>query len=398
MTGAATVVFSFGMGVDSAAIIREWTANPASRDFGLDQVVLVTAMTGDEYPATEAAMTRHVLPLLRRHCIRYVQVARAGQAASAGYEVLSDTRTPERMHMRGTRWRLSDELRAAGTVPQVAHGRRLCSHRAKGEVLDRWIADEVSAGRVAPGFRHVIGFAADEQRRAQRDTGYTQNSRHPCYPLITWGWDRAHCLQVLQEAFGITWPRSCCLYCPFQCSAGSMDDLTDRWRATPDAGAEALAVEFTALALNPRMGLFGERTAHDLVAERGLTESASRAAARRDDPSVLWSVHEVRRIFDARKNDPARKGISWRSVALAGSGTRDRAASVLRMLAARHGTQVVTDRFGIDRVWLRRPAPGCYPAVEHFYVLAPAGVAAKERPGFRGRWQSATELHPAPAG
>ena len=28
MTQAATVVFSFGMGVDSAAILHEWTVNP----------------------------------------------------------------------------------------------------------------------------------------------------------------------------------------------------------------------------------------------------------------------------------------------------------------------------------------------------------------------------------
>lgn len=209
--GPATVVFSFGMGVDSAAIAREWTSNPASRDFRLDQIVLVTAMTGDEYPATEAAMTRHMLPLLRRHRIRYVQIARAGQAASAGYEVLSDSRAPDRMHMRGTRWRLSDELRAAGTVPQIAHGRRLCSHRAKGEVLDKWIADEMAAGRIAPGFRHVIGFAADEQRRIVRDTGYTRNSRNPSYPLTSVVRSSLRSTAT-HRSHASTWPGgSCCL-------------------------------------------------------------------------------------------------------------------------------------------------------------------------------------------
>lgn len=140
------------------------------------------------------------------------------------------------------------------------------------------------------------------------------------------------------------------------------------------------------------MGLFGTKTARDLVTERGLTRAAARAGARLGDPAALWSVHEVRRIFDPRKGDPARKGISWRSVAPAVTGTRDEAASTLGHLAARHGAEVVTDRFGIDRAWLHQPAPaGTYPAFEHFYVLLPSGIAAKERPGFRARWKAVTE-------
>jgi hypothetical protein len=35
------------------------------------------------------------------------------------------------------------------------------SARAKGEVLDAAVADEIAAGNVAPGYRHVIAYAAE---------------------------------------------------------------------------------------------------------------------------------------------------------------------------------------------------------------------------------------------
>ena len=72
-------------------------------------------------------MNEVILPLFRQVGLRYVQIARAGQRLAAGYEVLDDSTRPRRMHMRGTHWRLSDELHAAATVPQVAHGQRRCS-------------------------------------------------------------------------------------------------------------------------------------------------------------------------------------------------------------------------------------------------------------------------------
>jgi hypothetical protein len=34
--------------------------------------------------------------------------------------------------------------------------------------LDGWMADEIAAGRLAPNFWHIIGFAADEVSRALR--------------------------------------------------------------------------------------------------------------------------------------------------------------------------------------------------------------------------------------
>ena len=127
------VVINLGMGVDSVATLTRWIYEPDTRNFDLGQLTVVTAMTGDEHADTAQAMTDHVLPVMRRHRLRYVQLSRGGQTAAAGVTVLSNTRRPDRMHMRGP-WALSDELTTSGTLPPVA--RRACSQRAKGDVID----------------------------------------------------------------------------------------------------------------------------------------------------------------------------------------------------------------------------------------------------------------------
>ena len=114
------VVLSYGLGADSTAVLLRWLTEPASRDFALDELVVITAMTGDEWAGTGTDVEQHVLPLLRRHGVRYVQVARAQlltTKAGDGIVVLDDSRHPERVHLAGA-YRLSDELTAAGTIPQ----------------------------------------------------------------------------------------------------------------------------------------------------------------------------------------------------------------------------------------------------------------------------------------
>ncbi|MFL5335963.1 MAG: hypothetical protein ACJ8H8_22995, partial [Geminicoccaceae bacterium] len=81
------------------------------------------------------------LPALAAHGVRYVQVARSGPEAADGWSVLDDSTTPSRLFIEGGRWKLSDELKAGGTVPQYAN--RRCSIKFKGWVLDRWIAQHL---------------------------------------------------------------------------------------------------------------------------------------------------------------------------------------------------------------------------------------------------------------
>src|SRR5262245_42205163 len=108
MNTETPVILNYGLGVDSTAILTRWLAEPASRDFDLSRLTVVTAMTGDEFADTTALVERHVLPRLRATGVRYVQVARATGAKADGVAVLDDSRTPLRLHSEGA-YKLSDE-------------------------------------------------------------------------------------------------------------------------------------------------------------------------------------------------------------------------------------------------------------------------------------------------
>ncbi|WP_148089444.1 hypothetical protein [Kitasatospora cineracea] len=362
------------MGVDSAAVAARWFTEPASRDFPLDRLTVLTAMTGDEPDITRQLVEQHLLPLMRDNGVRFVQLSRTSQRG--GYTVLDDSRSPRRLITRGP-WRLSDELRASGTVPQIAAKRRLCSLHAKGDVLDGWLGDEF---RGAP-FRHVLGFASEEIRRAERDEGFTAIGRIPEYPLIDgWGWDRHRCEQYLLDRFGEPWTRSACGYCPFSAGRRGRAELVERWRAEPAIGAQALALEYTAMALNPRSKLYGTVAAQDLARTHGLADVL--AAFEEHLRRQRWSVYEVRRIIHPRRQNPTAKGAAWRSVRTVFSGSRTDATATLAAIAA---GRAATDRYGISRAEII-PRTSGFPAIEMALALAPAGVADKERPAFAAWW------------
>lgn len=158
-----SMVVSYGMGVDSTAMLLRWLAEPATRPVPLRDMLVVTAMTGDEYPRTGELVERYVLPLMRAHEVRWAQVARGGQRKGAGIAVLDDSRSPQRVRLYDGPWSLSAEMHAAGTVPQVG-GNRLCSLHAKGEALDPFIARAVHGP-----YLHALGFEAGEGGRADKD-------------------------------------------------------------------------------------------------------------------------------------------------------------------------------------------------------------------------------------
>ena len=62
---------------------------------------MITAQTGDEYADTGRDVEAYILPLMRSHSIRFVQVARAGHHEADGIVVLDDTRSPTQIHLRG---------------------------------------------------------------------------------------------------------------------------------------------------------------------------------------------------------------------------------------------------------------------------------------------------------
>jgi hypothetical protein len=182
--------------------LARWLTDATSRDFDLADLIVITAMVGSEYRATERLMTTYLLPLMRAHGVRYVQVSRQPRPKGTrkvvpGYVLLDDSTAPRRMVMRGP-ITLADELRATGTVPQTAKNARRCSLKWKAEPLDNWIARNITGE-----YRHVIGFAADELARVAKDRSFSTDPRRVSeFPLVRWGWDRARCAAELARLFG----------------------------------------------------------------------------------------------------------------------------------------------------------------------------------------------------
>jgi len=378
---AHPVVLSYGMGADSTALLLRWIHEPDTRSCDLTELLVVTAMTGDEWSVTGRLVAVHVLPLLRRHGIRYAKVARASARQEHGITVLNDSRDPGAVYLAGD-YRLSDELAAAGTMPQVA-GSRKCSAKAKGWVLDQFLAI-ATAGQP---YRHAIGFEAGEAARARRDATYNTSARTGWYPLIEWGWDRAACERYIQARTGATWPKSACTYCPFAlCTASGRARVLDAYAAEPQAGVQALVLEHIAVSLNPRQGLAAGQRLAVLLRASGRHAAVISAFELKLD-TMPWHVYEVRRVILPRAADRSKAGTSARSLRALDSGNRQEMLASLRQHAAAHLTPVQSFD-GIDRAWLRYRGAG-FPAAEHFYVAAPAGPHDKHRPGFDQAWDAA---------
>jgi hypothetical protein len=254
-------ILNFGMGVESTAILVRWLLDESSRDFALSDLLVLTAQTGDEFDDTKALVEAHVLPLLQTHQVRFVEVARNGFRTKDGYTVLSDSCSPQTLHIEGE-YRLSDNLIPAGIVPRLGRP-HLCAIRFKGEVLDAWIGDNIT-----DPFDPYIGYSAEETKRAAKSSDYGCRGENYRYPLIEWGWTRQDCLDYLKASLGVDWKKSACQFCPFQ----SKEAAIARYHEQPKAGAFALWIGGLALALNPRMNLFGSGTVYDLCVEGGCQE------------------------------------------------------------------------------------------------------------------------------
>jgi hypothetical protein len=249
----AELVINWGLGVDSTAYLVKMLEDPAAHGVDLARTMVLHELTGDEWPATRAHAEQYVLPLLREHRVRLVQVSRASRSLEIA--VMDDSRQPERIIERGP-WALWDEYETNGTVPQQG-GIRLCSLHAKGEVGDALIAQELGD----QPFRQVMGFNADEAGRSLRDEVASKNPlRQGVYPLIEWGWGREQCEAFLYERFGVRWEKSYCSFCCFPVSMGAMADHLDRMRAHPDIAGRVLHLEYTSVSLNPQARLFGRRS------------------------------------------------------------------------------------------------------------------------------------------
>ncbi|WP_292976259.1 hypothetical protein [Mycobacterium sp.] len=376
----SAVVMSYGMGVDSTAILLRWLTDPSSRDFDLEDLVVITAHTGDEFDQTLCDVEAAVLPELRRHRVRFIQVGRSQRKTTSsgqGVAVLDDSTAPQRLYVDG--YKLSEEMLAAGTLPQLG-GARMCSVHAKGNCLDPVIAT-VTCGR---RYRHVLGFETGESARAAKDVLFNTERRTGWYPLIDWSWDRSRCADFIAEMTGRRWSKSACSYCVFaMTTAAGRQAIVERYRRDPQAGALALFLETVARTLNERQTLIAGSSAAALVAGDGLTDVQARYRAMLDESE--HAIYEVRRLTRRSSARPHGRGITARSVRTIARGSFDQMNDELHGLPGER-------RVGVDGIvrHVVRARSEQLPALEHFYAVCPAVVEDKERPGFQTWWQEAT--------
>jgi hypothetical protein len=386
-----TVILSYGMGVDSTAILVEWLRNPASRDFDLKDLIVVTAQVGHEFADTKALVERHLLPLMREHGVRFVQLSRAGASENDGITVHADTTAPKTLYTDAASWTLYDEMIAAGTVPQMRSGCRLCSVKFKGFPLDKWLAENVTGA-----YRHVMGFNADEMFRVERDSSYSTTERKSEYPLVAWGWGREKCEQYLAEWAGEPWAKSCCSFCPF--SGGrkaERDAYIARLAKYPEVAAAAIRLERVSVSLNPRQTLYIDRSYEEMLAGSGI-HGATFAALDELLGGVEWTLYHVRRGFSIGRDkngqqDPSIQGPASRDVAAVVHGTREDMGRALASQAVCLGSTVEVEG-GVARVWVSRKGQ-TFPCREELFVAVPGRIEDKKGPGFDARWAAAA---PAP--
>ncbi|MEU4406241.1 hypothetical protein AB0F88_17100 [Streptosporangium sp. NPDC023963] len=374
------VILSYGLGVDSTAVLLRRILDPSSRDFDLRDLVVLIAQTGNEWPQTARLVERFVFPLLRRYGIRTVQVARAGQSDAAGIVVLDDTRQPYVCHLGGA-YTLGEKMIAVGTVPQVG-GRRDCSIRFKGWVLDRWVLDTVGG---LP-YEHAVGFELGELSRMRIDLKASKMpGRTPFYPLIDWGWHREHAQAYIREHLDVEWIKSACTFCPFALtSEGGRERTIPRYIADPDQAMLPLLMEHLAVALNQRQGLAGgEQLVSMLAAEPGARPLLRQFARHLADQE--WALYEVKRAFRKKEGEAMKMANAARSLVRVGVGGR---AEMLDELAARARTlgKPVKRDGAHRRVWAHRKNM-YFPCVEEMLTVAPALAPDKIGPGFDDAWE-----------
>ncbi|MCF6391262.1 MULTISPECIES: hypothetical protein [Mycobacteriaceae] len=368
------VVVSYGLGLDSTCLLLRWLTEPETRDFDLADMVVLTAMTGDEFRSTSRDVETYILPLFRRFGVRYIQCARSERTPTAngnGVVVLDDSTCPQKLYSDGA-YRLSTEMLSAGTVPQLG-GKRACSIHAKGWALDP-VIKKITDGQP---YRHVIGFEAGEQRRAAKDQLFNTERRRGWYPLIEAGMDRQACADYVFTKLGVSWSKSCCSYCVFALSTSSgRANMVERYRQEPQAGAQAMLIEATSRRLNERQTLIAGGSVAQMITEAGLVEVE--VAFREMFDAAEFAVYEVRRVTPPGRE--GRRGITARSVRRLARGTRAEMDAHLSGLPGRR-------EVGADHIVRHHlaVADNC----EHFFVVAPAVVDDKQRPAFETHWAQA---------
>jgi hypothetical protein len=225
------LVLSYGMGVDSTAVLIGW------RCLGRRPDLIMFADVGSEHDST----------------YRYRAVIDDWLAA-VGFPALTVVRYRPR-HGRYTT--LVEDCLVKGVLPSLAYGSKACSQKWKVEpqnaFLRRW-RPAIAAWSYGQRLEHAIGYdAGPKDMRRGGDCADTALERFT-YPLREWGWCRDRCkaeiasdelLSAIAGRHGIPAvpTKSACICCP-STQPHEVDEMAAR---EPVGLAAALAVEAAAL-------------------------------------------------------------------------------------------------------------------------------------------------------
>ncbi len=242
----APLVLSYGMGVDSTAVLVGWRQRTIRPD------LIMFADTGSEHRAT----------------YRYRAVIEAW-LHRIGFPPLTAVRYRPR-HGRYTT--LVEDCLIKGVLPSLAYGSKACSQKWKVGPQDAYLRTwrpALAAWSHGQRLDHAIGYDAGPKDMRRGGDGADTALERFVYPLRDWGWDRARCeaeigadadLRDLAARQGVlpVPPKSACVCCPstHPCEVDAMAE-----QAPANLGA-ALAVEAAALPTLRRFdGLWRRSTA-----------------------------------------------------------------------------------------------------------------------------------------
>lgn len=410
-------ILNWGMGVESTAIILLWIFFPHTRPFKhWNQLIIITAQTGDEFWETKYLCETFILPLLRKLGVRLVQAAKHGSRKEDGYTLLSDTCEPYEMFIEGDH-KLSDNMLTDGWIPRVGRP-HICAMRWKGEVLDALIADIITAIQrsldilslwvlcqwvyvtrfllkqphwnglflFVPKARQTVfwyrylcfisevrntiqigpylGYNVEEIKRMKDSQDYGCHGAKFLYPLIEQGLTRDDCVELIYWLLGVRWRKSCCRFCPFQKKSVAIA----HYQSDPQSTVFALWCEFNALAMNPRMRLFERYGVMDVCKEAELESAIAKFEQWCSESK--WSVYYVRRIYRQVGNPAKPRVDSARKVEAIAHGTYEEMVLWLKDLAATKNLSLTCDTHWRVYSHVRNEDEKTYPAIEGFWVVA----------------------------
>lgn len=197
-SGQAPLIISYGMGVDSTALL----VGLAERGIRPDKILF--ADTGSEKQVTYDYGIQ-VMPTWLE---------------SVGFPPITWVRyQPQNFKNWPPYSSLEENCLTNSTLPSLAFGYKSCSQKWKIAPQDKWTAAWQPAREAWEDgikVRKTIGYdagPADMRRRNHAGTLEDPLFAYE-YPLIQWGWDRETCKQVIASA-GLPVPeKSACYFCP----------------------------------------------------------------------------------------------------------------------------------------------------------------------------------------